>query len=520
MRTQHHNSMHLQTLKAFIWSAILAFPLAGQAQIMLDGYVFEANNRGFLNQAKVRILELPDNILRLELLTDMEGHFAALVAPGRYRVQTQKDLFFERNDTIVVGTEKTYLKAEMQRKPGYIFDATLAEARMTPDQIVNAITGARIEVYNRTQRKAELVIVDNPNAFFQHTFEQGNHYTMLIRKPGYISKRIEAFVNIEGCILCIDGIKDLNPGVTDNLTAGNKMGTLLSNIELEPVRLDKRIAIQNIYYDYDKSYIRADAAKQLDKVITLMRDNPGLSLELGSHTDSRGRDTYNDTLSQRRAEAAVKYIIEKGNFSTDRMSAHGYGETQLINRCKNGVQCSENEHQLNRRTELRITKIDNPELEKARWRTLEEVVREEEFDKQLQSLDGSQVVKIEEPAPASKKLPEANNSVPLPKIETTTTATTSTTTASTSAATTLPSQYTGFLSEVLQSPTALTADASIFKQYNKVFTSVDAQGRYTYYVGDYSSKEAAVKFFDIAVKTKYPSARVAQFNKGVKTYVN
>jgi outer membrane protein OmpA-like peptidoglycan-associated protein len=492
-------------LALFIW---MSTTQTSQAQIMIDGYVFEENNRGFLNQAKVTLLELPGDITRLEMLTDADGHYAALVAPGRYRIKIQKDLFFERNDTLIVGTEKTYHKAEMKRKPGYIFDATLAEARSTPDEVVSAITGAQIEIYNRTRQRPELVLIDNPNAFFQFTFEQGNHYTMLIRKPGYISKRVEAFVNIEGCILCIDGIKEVNPGVTDNLTAGNQMGTLLSNIELEPVRLDKRIAIQNIYYDYDKWNIRPDAAKQLNKVVTLMRDNPGLSVELGSHTDARGRDAYNDTLSQRRAEAAVNYIIQEGGISAERITARGYGESQLINRCKNGVQCSEQEHQLNRRTELRITKIENPDLEKARWRSLETIVREEEFDRQVKLLEGGQVIKIEETRPA-KPLPEANNSVPLPPL----------TSNDISPALPLGNEFTGFKCEVLQSPTPLTSDAALFKQFKKVYAATDAQGRFYYFVGDATTKAANTKFFQTEVQPKYSSAQQVQFTKGVKTYL-
>ena len=133
------------------------------------------------------------------------------------------------------------------------------------------------------------------------------------------------------------------------------MGTLLSNIELERAKLDKRIQVQNIYYDFDKWDIRPDAAERLDHVVTLMNDNPGLTIELGSHTDSRGDDDYNQLLSQRRAESAAIYIINKG-ISGKRIAARGFGETQLRNRCRDGVNCTEQEHQLNRRTEFVVLK--------------------------------------------------------------------------------------------------------------------------------------------------------------------
>lgn len=113
--------------------------------------------------------------------------------------------------------------------------------------------------------------------------------------------------------------------------------------------------IKNIYYDFDRSNIRKDAALELDKLVIILKDNPTLWLELGSHTDSRGNDAYNMWLSQRRADAAVHYLINKG-IEKDRITAKGYGETELLNKCANGVSCSEEEHQLNRRTEFKIVK--------------------------------------------------------------------------------------------------------------------------------------------------------------------
>ncbi len=86
-----------------------------------------------------------------------------------------------------------------------------------------------------------------------------------------------------------------------------------------------------------------------------MTDNPTIWIELGSHTDSRGKDSYNLTLSQKRAESAVQYIISKG-IDKNRITAKGYGETQLVNKCANGINCSDEEHQLNRRTEFKIVK--------------------------------------------------------------------------------------------------------------------------------------------------------------------
>ncbi|MBA9079654.1 OmpA family protein [Rufibacter quisquiliarum] len=118
---------------------------------------------------------------------------------------------------------------------------------------------------------------------------------------------------------------------------------------------NKPILVENIYYDLNKSDIRPEAALELDKLVQTLKDNPKISIELSSHTDSRQTAAYNKILSQLRAQTAVNYIISKGIDAT-RVVAKGYGETKLLNRCKDGVPCSEEEHQVNRRTEFKILK--------------------------------------------------------------------------------------------------------------------------------------------------------------------
>ncbi|WP_443943535.1 OmpA family protein [Pedobacter sp. AW1-32] len=135
----------------------------------------------------------------------------------------------------------------------------------------------------------------------------------------------------------------------------NSSEVLVQNLYLEAIEIDKAIRLENIYYDFDKWDIRPDAAAELDKLVKIMTNNPTIWIELGSHTDSRGNDAYNLKLSQKRADAAVVYIISKG-INKNRISAKGYGETKLLNRCANGVDCTDNEHQLNRRTEFKIVK--------------------------------------------------------------------------------------------------------------------------------------------------------------------
>lgn len=132
--------------------------------------------------------------------------------------------------------------------------------------------------------------------------------------------------------------------------------TLHAEIDLMPMVFDKAIMVHNIYYDYDKWDIRPDAALELDKLAKVFNDNPQLHFQLGSHTDSRGGDMYNLVLSDSRAKSAVDYLIRKG-VDPDRLEARGFGETQLINGCVNGADCTEEEHQANRRTEFKVIDV-------------------------------------------------------------------------------------------------------------------------------------------------------------------
>ena len=119
------------------------------------------------------------------------------------------------------------------------------------------------------------------------------------------------------------------------------------------------VKINPIYFNFDKFNIRPDAALELDKVVAVMKKYPELIIEGGSHTDSRGGFNYNVTLSTNRAISTVQYIIEQG-IDPKRITAKGYGETELVNGCADGVQCSEIDHQLNRRTEFVI--VNSKEL--------------------------------------------------------------------------------------------------------------------------------------------------------------
>ncbi|WP_416868035.1 MAG: OmpA family protein [Imperialibacter sp.] len=176
-------------------------------------------------------------------------------------------------------------------------------------------------------------------SFNFQVFGEENYY-LVAEKPDYFTTRID-FSTV--------GKTPDRSTLTELITNV----TFETKIRLEKIIMQKPIVLENIYYDLDKDDIRADAAVELDKLAQLMRDNPEIEIELASHTDDRAPDDYNLDLSDRRARSAVRYLVSQG-INASRMVARGYGETQLI--IKEAQ--SEEEHQVNRRTEFKVTKYD------------------------------------------------------------------------------------------------------------------------------------------------------------------
>ena len=135
----------------------------------------------------------------------------------------------------------------------------------------------------------------------------------------------------------------------------DESGVIVLDLQLKstdpcpPNDLGCRLNLQPIYFDFDKFNIRSDATNELAKILVALKEYPELIIHIESHTDSRGKDTYNGSLSEKRAQATLNWFVDKG-IDKQRLSAKGYGESQLINHCSNGEECTEEEHQLNRRS--------------------------------------------------------------------------------------------------------------------------------------------------------------------------
>lgn len=215
------------------------------------------------------------------------------------------------------------------------FLAGIVQNSETP---VSPLDSAHVRIIETDEAGTQLadVTTDKPGTFGKFAVQEGKEYAILVERKGYLTRR-EPF-SMQGRSI---------PEVFLRKAETDTTFTVI--VPLDRAVLNRTFVLDNIYYDLDKYNIRSDAAPELDKLVTIMKDNPTLKIELQSHTDARASDAYNLRLSQNRAKAAVDYIVSKG-VDAGRIVAKGYGETQLV--IKNAV--TEEEHQRNRRTEVKI----------------------------------------------------------------------------------------------------------------------------------------------------------------------
>jgi len=226
------------------------------------------------------------------------------------------------------------------REGGQGGDDIYSFGKLKCEQIVKGTI--RDELTNELLSKATVSLIDidgkileryktTEDGQYQFTIDCDKSYTILAERPTYRPDKIEF--------------------ETTNITGEEKEIDLF----LKPLIIDNEIVINPIFFDFDKSNIRPDAAYELENIVAVMREHPKMVIKIESHTDSRGNDNYNMKLSDRRAKSTRDYLYSRG-IATERIeSAIGYGESQIINRCSNGVKCTDEEHEENRRSKFIIT---------------------------------------------------------------------------------------------------------------------------------------------------------------------
>jgi len=246
--------------------------------------------------------------------------------------------FFSSNREGGKGGDDLYRFVNTGRKRvNFLVDGTLFQLREGAEQ---RKTVPRHTVVLQDEQGNKLRSVEtSPQGTFTFVLDTAATYFLVAEKPGFFTARQR-----------ISTVGKMPK--QEELTEEENEVRLTATLVLNEIVKEKAIVLENIFYDFDKADIRPDAALELDKLVQVLRDNPGISIELSSHTDVRGEDVYNQDLSQRRAESAVAYIISKG-IDRSRITAKGYGESRLVV----PKATTEEEHQRNRRTEFKVIRI-------------------------------------------------------------------------------------------------------------------------------------------------------------------
>ena len=214
------------------------------------------------------------------------------------------------------------------------------------DQYGQRIPNATVTVFNECDQSKE-VLRSNIEGAFEHCLPIGCEFVISAEKEGFATgtSRIST-VKLRG-----------RRSVLAELRLVPADNTALK----EPIRKGTVIVLENLYYDFNKSAIRAGEARELEALSKLMKRYPSMEIELGAHTDCRGTIPYNLKLSLRRAESAKQFLVQRG-ISANRIKAIGFGEAFPRNdcNCDNGRECPETEHEFNRRTEVKVIRIDEP----------------------------------------------------------------------------------------------------------------------------------------------------------------
>lgn len=256
-------------------------------------------------------------------------------SPAYYQGYTSVDPVIKKNEDVIVRTQ-----IELEKDPG-----TILRIEVRDEKTTELIPGALVRLLDYSTLIEEELVCDENGMV---------SYSLIGARKG---KTMEFAANYSA-----KGYFAEDHPISIKITDEREIKIVEYLIKPEVgMDLGKIVQINPIYFDLDKSNIRPDAALELEKIVKLMLEYPNMVVELGSHTDCRASKAYNEKLSDRRAKSSAAYIISKG-VDRSRIYGKGYGERMLVNGCecegKNAVPCSEDEHQLNRRTEFVIVRLE------------------------------------------------------------------------------------------------------------------------------------------------------------------
>jgi outer membrane protein OmpA-like peptidoglycan-associated protein len=316
-------------------------------RIQVQGFVCDKNTRNPVEDAVV-IVSLR-NELSDTLYSDKNGFFNYKITPGKHYVfDVYKHEYSQNLQTVKI--EETDLDHIFRYAEGENMELLF---ELYPNKTGIAIQGTVTE--NRTSKPVvgqQMILVD-PKGYFDQTVtdDKGVYYfgdlvdnttyIIMLASKGYWTRKKVIEV----------------PKLSRPMTFSSALSYDM-DFEAVEVQTNKEIVLYDIYYEFDKASLLDSSRIELDKIVVLLKENPNLTVELSSHTDERGNDTYNMNLSQRRAQSVVDYLVSR-RVSKRNLVAKGYGKTQPIVRNAK----TEHDHQLNRRTAFKVLHISDQNIE-------------------------------------------------------------------------------------------------------------------------------------------------------------
>ena len=300
--------------------------------------VYDATTELPLSDAEVRLIKNGAN--QNLFTTDNAGQIKICMATG---LEFEFKAFKEGYEGISVGYGSMATTQEAGAEIKIYLQSSklpLVKGTIRSELTNEPIAGATVILTNERDESTATVIT-GPDGKYEFQPEKKGNYVVSAVKENYATNT--------------EGIGKVKAKKRDNVTYEQNLGMIAEG---------DIFRIENVYYNYGKYDIRKDARRELENtLLPILKKYPSIVIELRSHTDSRSERDFNQTLSENRAQAVVDYLVNRG-IGAERMVAIGYGEIMLVNGCGDGVKCSENEHQLNRRTEFKVLNVKESPLSK------------------------------------------------------------------------------------------------------------------------------------------------------------
>ncbi|MEZ4879893.1 MAG: OmpA family protein [Chitinophagales bacterium] len=348
--------------------------------IYLEGIVVDAQTGEPICESKVKMIAKTTSSEEGRTETECDGEFEfGVIKNMDYCFEASAEGYASNNSVCATtkGVEPggtVFVKIPLEKSKEYAMSITVLGKSLeslnipnttTPESIENIdnktpenthpLAGAKILLSSKCEGWTKALVADE-NGKICEIVRCDCDYIVVANKEGYLPGYTEVIKDDGDCK--IDMRCGVNPKEVEVILDPIPGGMIDTDGDGIPDSypdgtISEPIVLKDIYYDFDKWYIREESEGDLNKLLSFMQENPSVIVEIGSHTDSRAPYDYNIKLSQRRAQSVVNWLIARG-ISKNRLQAKGYGETQPVNGCTDGVPCSEYEHQRNRRTEFRI----------------------------------------------------------------------------------------------------------------------------------------------------------------------